>query len=85
MRISCLKADPGYHGYVPSVEVWLDGVKLSHVFTADDETGEVLRCVIDAHGHVIPDATGTRARTEVIRGKVEFLIPGTEERFVLSA
>ncbi|HDR2381254.1 TPA: hypothetical protein QCH82_004099 [Enterobacter kobei] len=33
--------------------VYLDGVEVKHVFTADDEKGEVIAAVHDEYGHMV--------------------------------
>lgn len=54
-----------------NAEVFLDGVKVTHCFTADDEEGFVLRARLNDKGHVyLLPGTDTIA-TEILRGKVE--------------
>ncbi|SAH94636.1 hypothetical protein [Enterobacter hormaechei] len=54
MRITVLdgeagrKINPARERY----EVYIDGVEVKHVFTADDEKGEVVAAVLDDHGYM---------------------------------
>jgi len=52
MRLTVLDDDPG-RKINPGVErytVFLDDIEVKHVFTADDEKGEVIAAVPDEHG-----------------------------------
>ncbi|MGK8896158.1 hypothetical protein [Citrobacter koseri] len=51
MRLTVLGDDPG-RKINPGVEryaVFLDGVEVKHVYTTDDEKGEVISAVLDEH------------------------------------
>ncbi|HCT9256206.1 TPA: hypothetical protein OUB85_002797 [Enterobacter hormaechei] len=54
MRLTVLDDDPGER-IIPGSEritVFLDGVEVKHVFTADDEKGEVIAAVTDERGYI---------------------------------
>lgn len=54
MRITVLDGDPG-RKINPAQErykVYIDGVEVKHVFTADDEKGEVIAAVLDDRGYM---------------------------------
>ena len=54
MRITVLDNDPGrrINQKIERYTVYLDGVEVKHVFTADDEKGEVIAAVRDDRGHM---------------------------------
>ena len=54
MRLTVLDGDPGEKIKVgiDKYIVYLDGVEIKHVFTADDEKGEVISAVFDERGYV---------------------------------
>lgn len=57
MRLTVLDDDPGER-IVPGREritVYLDGVEVKHVFSADDDKGEVIVAVRDSRGHIIAE------------------------------
>lgn len=79
MRVSVEPLDPvGLKGrdqfliqHRRHAEVFLDGVKVTHCFTADDEEGFVLRARLNDEGRIyLLPGTDTVA-TEILRGKVE--------------
>lgn len=54
MRITALDDDPG-RKINPAQErykVYIDGVEVKRVFTADDEKGEVIAAVLDDRGYM---------------------------------
>ncbi|HHT8234815.1 hypothetical protein [Enterobacter hormaechei] len=54
MRITVLDDDPGRKINLARerYKVYIDGVEVKHVFTADDEKGEVIAAVLDDRGYV---------------------------------
>jgi hypothetical protein len=50
MRISVKKDDPGYHPLAHKCQPYLNGEKLRHCFTADEEKGEVFVYMLDENG-----------------------------------
>lgn len=57
------------------IRVFLDGVEQSLVITADEETGELVRCVPDANGKPQVDpADRESVWIETLRGRVEVRI-----------
>jgi len=73
MRISCDRDDPGYVEYVklrPIVpRVFLDGVEIKEVITADEEAGMLIRYLRGMDG-LIRVEKGIAVR-EVLYGRVE--------------
>ncbi|AUO65419.1 hypothetical protein WM46_11985 [Citrobacter freundii complex sp. CFNIH2] len=70
MRITVLDDDPG-RKINPGVEryaVFLDGVEVKHVYTADDEKGEVIAAVHDERGYVV--AENGEVNRQTLYGKV---------------
>lgn len=70
MRLTVLDDDPG-RKINPSVErytVYLDGVEVKHVYTADDEKGEVIAAVHDERGYVV--AVGGEVKRQTLYGAV---------------
>lgn len=68
MRISVLADDPGYVD-MPMYVVYLEGVRQTYVFTADEEEGFIRRAVLDARGDPIFGGDGEFA-TEDVYGEV---------------
>lgn len=54
MRITVLDGDPGRKINLARerYKVYIDGVEVKHVFTADEEKGEVIAAVLDDHGYM---------------------------------
>lgn len=54
MRITVLDDDPGRKINLARerYKVYIDGVEVKHVFTADDEKGEVIAAVTDERGYI---------------------------------
>ncbi|MBJ9265206.1 hypothetical protein [Citrobacter braakii] len=70
MRLTVLDGDPG-RKINPRVEryaVFLDGIKVKHVFTADDEKGEVIAAVLDERGYAV--AENGEVKRHTLYGKV---------------
>ena len=71
MRMSVHKDDQGYHkraqwGYQP----YLDGVKVDHCFTADEDSGYLLRHKTGKNG-VVVDRVRDEIASEQLFGRVE--------------
>ncbi|WP_313083639.1 hypothetical protein [Atlantibacter sp.] len=65
MRITVLDDDPG-RKINPDREryaVYLDGVEVKHVFTADDEKGEVIAAVPDERGYMTAENGEVKRQT----------------------
>lgn len=54
MRITVLDDDPGrkINVGIERYSVFLNGVEVKHVFTADDEKGEIIAAVPDERGYM---------------------------------
>ena len=54
MRVTVLDGDSGRKINLARerYKVYIDGVEVKHVFTADDEKGEVIAAVLDDHGYM---------------------------------
>lgn len=76
MRITAIRADPDYtpDGYKYIIK--LDGVRLTHCITADDESGYVWIYVLDASGLPILEDDGTELVLRRLEGKVEIIPDG---------
>ncbi|EJI2509769.1 hypothetical protein ACT7V1_004152 [Salmonella enterica subsp. enterica] len=72
MRLTVLEGDPGER-IAPGAryDVYLDGALVPHVFTADDDKGEVLAADVDERGHMQVDEAGTGVKTKTLYGRVE--------------
>lgn len=71
MRVSIVKADPGYRWNASSYHVKLDGEEVTHVLTADEEKGQVVRYVLDDKGKPKIGPDGNSYVTETVAGHVE--------------
>ncbi|MGG5840381.1 hypothetical protein [Huaxiibacter chinensis] len=70
MRLTVLDDDPGRR-INPAQErytVYLDGVEVKHVFTADDEKGEVIAAIPDDCGYMT--AENGEVKLQTLYGKV---------------
>lgn len=70
MRITVLDDDPG-RKINPARErykVYINGVEVKHVFTADDEKGEVIAAVLDDRGYMT--AENGKVKRQSLYGKV---------------
>lgn len=76
MRVSCSYDDPGYAAFASllgkgEVVVTLDGREQTHVVTADEEEGLILRHVLNASGQAQIDPNDhNQVWCEVVRGAV---------------
>lgn len=72
MRLSVRKLDRGYSFFAKYAEAFLDGKRVDHCFTADEETGEVFRYRTDGDGHPYRDPVNPYVlAVERLTGKVE--------------
>lgn len=69
MRVSVEKSDPGYRPDARLFTAYLNGEKLEHCITADDETGEAVIHYKDESGNFAHDGVTFLQRT--ISGKIE--------------
>lgn len=70
MRLTVLDDDPG-RKINPGVEryaVFLNGAEVKHVYSADDEKGEVISAVLDERGYVV--AVGGEVKRQTLYGSV---------------
>lgn len=70
MRVSVLKGDPSYTADAYWYEAYLDGEKLSHCVTADEERGEAVVQVLDGQGRPKLNAALGIVETQLVRGRV---------------
>ena len=77
MRVFSDKGDPGFALYCSlagkgkKIEAYLDGDKVEHCITADDELGLVVRCVLDETGTIQIDPNNLNELwTETVEGDV---------------
>ncbi|HII3255564.1 TPA: hypothetical protein ACY3ID_002258 [Citrobacter amalonaticus] len=70
MRLTVLDDDPGRKINLAQERytVYLDGVEVKHVYTADDEKGEVIAAVHDERGYVV--AVGGEVKRQTLYGSV---------------
>ncbi|VFS19496.1 Uncharacterised protein [Enterobacter cancerogenus] len=70
MRITVLDGDPGRKINLAQerYKVYIDGVEVKHVFTADDEKGEVISAVTDERGYI--KAEYGEVKRQTLYGKV---------------
>lgn len=70
MRITVLDDDPGrkINLALERYKVYIDGVEVKHVFTADDEKGEVIAAVLDDRGYMT--AENGEVKRQSLYGKV---------------
>ncbi|WLS01743.1 hypothetical protein [Shinella oryzae] len=80
MRLSSDKDDAGYRAWCElngddkRVTVFLDGVEQRDVTMADDEAGEVRRCVRTPAGNIAVDKNAGEFLMETVKGSVEIQI-----------
>lgn len=70
MRLTVFDDDPGER-IVPGHEritVYLDGIEVKHVFSADDDKGEVIVAVRDSRGHIT--AENGEVKRQTLNGSV---------------
>ncbi|EIY5063455.1 hypothetical protein ACOI6Z_14350 [Klebsiella sp. C239] len=78
MHITVLDDDPGEY-IEPGREritVYLNGVEVKHVFSADDERGEVIAAVRDSHGHFTVELGEVKRQT--LFGQVRIVRPSKQ-------
>ena len=65
MRLTVLDDDPGrkINLVVERYAVFLDGIEVKHVFTADDEKGEVIAAVPDERGYMTAENGEVKRQT----------------------
>ena len=65
MRLTVLDDDPGrmINLGVERYAVFLDGIEVKHVFTADDEKGEVIAAVPDECGYMTAENGEVKRQT----------------------
>lgn len=65
MRLTVLDDDPGRKINLAQERytVYLDGVEVKHVFTADDEKGEVIAAVLDERGYMVAENGEVKRQT----------------------
>ncbi|WP_410706405.1 hypothetical protein [Citrobacter braakii] len=70
MRLTVLDDDPGrkINLGVERYAVFLDGIEVKHVFTADDEKGEVIAAVPDERGFMTVE--NGEVKRQVLYGSV---------------
>ncbi|HAU5634818.1 hypothetical protein [Citrobacter amalonaticus] len=70
MRLTVLDDDPGrkINLGVERYAVFLNGAEVKHVYTADDEKGEVISAVLDERGYVATENGEVKRQT--LFGKV---------------
>lgn len=70
MRITVLDDDPGRKINLAQerYKVYIDGVEVKRVFTADDEKGEVIAAVLDDRGYMT--AENGMVKQQTLYGKV---------------
>lgn len=71
MRLSAVRADPGYREDYDRFTVRLDGVPVHHCIVADEDEGFVTVIAQDDYGNFL--ATETGYRTKTLRGQVLIL------------
>lgn len=79
MRISLLKEDPGYATWIaqyarfhrrPVAHVFVDGIEIERVLTADEEDGFVLALATDTNGRILLNQARTGIEERELRGSV---------------
>lgn len=80
MRLSVDKNDDGHvewcklTGDGKRVRVLLDGVDQKHCLMADEDAGEVRRCVVTDAGNIAVDYVAGEFLHETVKGKVQIVI-----------
>lgn len=77
MRISVDSDDPGFSPLAAGtgLKVFLGGIEISHVVTADEERRELVRLVTDERGQLRLNAERDGAERETLRGDVRIEVP----------
>lgn len=82
MRISALANDPGFDLYQQAKDdgqtprIFLNGIELRHVITADDVERSVERFVVRDDGRPVIAPSGDRLETETLYGRVDIVLAG---------
>ena len=65
MRLTVLDDDPGRKINLGQERytVFLNGAEVKHVYSADDEKGEVISAVLDERGYVVVENGGVKQQT----------------------
>lgn len=71
MRRSIRRSDPGFNPDVYECVIFLNGIEIDDVITADEEQGFLERYCTDEHGDYIP--IGNELKTEIRHGIVRIL------------
>ncbi|GJK86871.1 TPA: hypothetical protein R4X42_000041 [Citrobacter farmeri] len=76
MRLTVLDDDPGrkINLGVERYAVFLNGAEVKHVYTADDEKGEVISAVLDERGYVATDKGEVKRQTLYGTVRIERLL-----------
>jgi hypothetical protein len=76
MRISVNRDDPGFTDRASECEIYLDGVKITHCITADEELGKAECYKLNEWGNpFISEANPGEFETETRRGVVHVVVP----------
>ncbi|EOG9330058.1 hypothetical protein ACLLB4_005240 [Klebsiella pneumoniae] len=73
MRLTVLDDDPGER-IEPGREritVYLNGVEVKHVFSADDDKGEVISAVLDSRGYLTAEDGEVKRQTLLGQVRIE--------------
>ncbi|WP_394570905.1 hypothetical protein [Citrobacter amalonaticus] len=76
MRLTVLDDDPG-RKINPGIEryaVFLNGAEVKHVYSADDEKGEVISAVLDERGYVATENGEVKRQTLYGTVRIERLL-----------
>lgn len=76
MRKSVIKDDIGYDPKVNKYSVLLNGERLDHCFTADDEEGKAWVYQTDENDDYLLNETKTAILKKVVTGNVEIVCEG---------
>ena len=84
MRISVDKDDPGYRDWLlgSRARIWLDGIEITHVITADEEAREVTRYATNESGLMYPNEAKDGAQRETLRGTVRVELPPMVQQWI---
>jgi len=73
VRLSIFKDDPGWPGYYPIADVFVDGVPQPHCVTADEELGLAICHALDSDGEIMLTDDGEDVLLMERHGKVEIV------------
>jgi len=77
MRLAADPFDPAYNQVAKGCKIFVNGVEMQHLLSADEEAGEVERVKFDTAGNVVIDAYGS-VRSETIRGTIRIDLAACE-------